>query len=74
MHLSDAVHFLVGLHATFDVAQVPDVDAGQSASAKQEALLQLPNASHVDCVHLPAWGAQSEVSTQACVSTEQVEL
>jgi hypothetical protein len=37
VHYSDDVHFLVGLQAAFEVAHVPDVDAGQSVSAKQEA-------------------------------------
>jgi hypothetical protein len=72
--LSDAVHFLVGLQDAFEVAQAPDVEAGQSASAKQAALLQFPNASQVDCVHLPDWGAQSDVRMHAWVSTEHVEL
>ncbi|MBC8131489.1 MAG: hypothetical protein H7X95_00800 [Deltaproteobacteria bacterium] len=66
-------HSLVGLHDACVAVQVPLVDGGQSAVAKQEAYLQFcPRPSQVFWLQAPGCGMQSESAAQSIPSSLQV--
>jgi hypothetical protein len=66
---------LVGLQDALEDTQVPLVDGGQSASAKQDAYWQLePKLLHVFWLQDPGWTTQSAVTAQSMPSTLQVFL